>query len=153
MDLTSDTPASLFNYTTEEIKEMNPDDLLNATRQVRFKTIQVATQNGIPVENADVMKVLEDNLRGLENQALQIKKINVDEKAGKNLEAISQAVVANIIMNRPNTGRMVDTPIPNFTPPELPPSLGEATFVPGETEQVSLTTETFDGFMEKMHQD
>ena len=147
-----DTPASLFNYTSEEVGNMTPDDVLKATRQVRFETIRIATSQGIPVENADVMNIVESNLKGLENQAINLKKITVDEKANKNLEAIGQAVVANIILSRPDTGRRLETPMEQATLPALPNDIGEAQFVPGEADPVSLTPETVDSFMERMNQ-
>ncbi len=114
---------------TSSAIELDDKELLSLTTSVRKQIVQKLTTGGSLPEDSGSRIFLMQALDGIDKQVMQKAKIKNEEAAIKNQEATSNMVAA-ILLKTTRTTNMV----PNSAPRELPPNIGSAPTVPGQTE-------------------
>lgn len=116
---------------------------LNFTRRIRRGIAESIIKDGIPTDNRD-RRILLETLDGMDNAALQRKKIDSDNNANNNA-LIAVNTIAEIFTKH-NMKDLTDNTIDGVMK-ELDSSIPDAVVVPGELEENSIVT--YEEFMLK----
>ena len=130
---------------------MTDDEVLNYVQQQRKNIVDVLTKDGVPKDPEDV-KVLLGALKDMSGQAIQKKRLKIDEKHNANQEEATQLISQMLDMVSQNShGSHKHVHVIEHTArpiPCLPDDFEKPVLVEGET-STTISTMDYDSFMSK----